>query len=397
MVSKINQQSLLIYIISFLGQLSMAAINLGLIFFMKAVFLLDPQSIGLFAAISALSYLVGILVLKHLVSSFPPPKTILLAAIGMLFSGSAVLIVKTAWPAFILYGLYGIFMSFYWPPVMGWLSRDKEKKELGKTIANFNLSWTWGVLAGPFIAGLLSEKSPVYAIEAAGGIMLIVVIMLAVVSRLPSISAVPSNHDHKKAINQKDTSTYLRYVCWVGLISGYFVFGITMNIFPLYAQDILHMPESAIGFLLLIRGLVTALIFMVMGKFHIWQFRFLSIVVFQALLAASLLVGLIADTVILLTLFFTLFGISFSGIYTISIFHGAAGSSDREHRMAIHEVMLTIGIVSGSLLGGVLYQQMSYSSVMVFCLIVTAAAAAVQTAVFLGNRAGSKHKTAAMM
>ncbi len=387
---KINQQSLLIYTISFLGQLSMAIINLGLIFFMKAVFKLDPQSIGLFAAISALSYLVGILVLKHLVSAFPPPKTILIAAIGMFLSGSAVLIVKTAWPAFILYAFYGIFMSFFWPPLMGWLSRDKEKKELGKSIANFNLSWTWGMIAGPFIAGLLSEKSAAYAIEADGGILLIIVIILTVVSRLPSILAVPSNHDHKKAIHQTDASTYLRYVCWIGLISGYFVFGITMNIFPLYAQDVLHMPESTIGFLLLIRGLITALVFMVMGKFHLWHFRFSSIVVFQALLAASLLVGLIADTVILLAVFFTLFGASFSGIYTISIFHGAAGSSDREHRMAIHEVMLTVGIVSGSFLGGVLYQRMSYFSVMVFCLIITASAAAVQAAIFLGKRAGLK-------
>ncbi|NQT58155.1 MAG: MFS transporter [Bacteroidetes bacterium] len=388
-----DQHSVLLYTISFLGQMAMAIINLGLIFFMKFAFKLDPQSIGLFAAISPLSYLLGILVLKHLVSAVPPPKTILIAAIGMLLSGSAILIVKTAWPAFVLYALYGIFMSFYWPPIMGWLSRNKEKKELGKSVSNFNLSWSWGIIVGPFIAGLLSEKSASYAIGAAGGIMLIIVIILAAASRFPSIIAVPSNHDHKRAVNQKDTSTYLRYACWVGLISGYFVFGITMNIFPLFAQDILHMPESTIGLLLLIRGLVTTLVFMLMGKTPIWHFRFSSIVVFQVLLAASLIVGLKADTVVLLILFFTLFGFSFSGIYTNSIFHGAAGSSDREHRMAIHEVMLTIGIVSGSLFGGVLYQRMSYPSVMVFCLILTALAGVIQTLIFLGNRKRAELET----
>lgn len=388
---KSDQHAMLINIISFLGQLSMATINLGLIFFMKTVFKLDPQSIGLFAAISALSYLAGILVLKKLVSAYPPPRTILLSAIGMLFSGSAILIVKTSWSAFLLYALYGLFMSFYWPPIMGWLSRNKEKKELGKSVSNFNLSWTWGLIAGPYIAGLLSGKSAAYAIEAAGVIMLIVVIILAAVSRKPSILAVSSNHDHKKAIKEQDTSTYLRYACWVGLISGYFVFGITMNIFPLYAQDVLHMPESTIGLLLLIRGLVTALIFMLMGKSHIWHFRFSSIMVFQGLLAASLIIGLIAESLILLIVFFIIFGVSFSGIYTISIFHGAAGSNDREHRMAVHEIMLTIGIVSGSFLGGVLYQRMSYSSVMIFCLIVTAAAAAAQFSVYLGKRASLKN------
>jgi predicted MFS family arabinose efflux permease len=388
---KTDQHTRLIYTIAFLGQLSMASINLGLIFFMRTVFMLDPQSIGLFAAISSLSYLAGILVLKNLMSALPPPKTILISAIGMLCSGSIILIVKTSWIAFFLYALYGLFMSFYWPPIMGWLSRNKEKKELGKSVSNFNLTWSLGLIAGPYIAGLLSGHSAAYAIEAAGGIMLIVVIILAAVSKQSSIIAVSSNYEHKKAAKEKDTSTYLRYACWVGLISGYFVFGISMNIFPLYAQDVLHLPESTIGLHLLIRGLVSALVFMLMGKSHIWHFRFSSIIFFQGLLAASLLVGLIAESFLFLTIFFILFGISFSGIYTISIFHGVAGSNDREHRMAVHEVMLTIGIVAGSLLGGVLYQRMSYSSVIIFCLVVTAAAAVVQVTVFLGNLTSLKN------
>ncbi len=393
MLQKIKRQTLLLIMISFLGQVSISIINLGLIFYMRDVFRLNPQSIGLFAALFSASYFVGLLSLKRFVSAIPPPKTILFAAVGMFFCGTAILVVKSALPAYVLYALYGMFMSIFWPPLMGWISRKKEKKELGQAISYFNISWSGGIILGPFFAGMLAERSVDYAIGSASAIMLIIIVIMAVASGITSIKTIPSNHLHKKEQNQKDESTYLRYTSWIGIFPGYFVYGITMNIFPIYAQDVLNYPESTIGLLLLIRGLFTVFLFILMGKTYVWQFRISSIVGFQILLAGSLLIGLTADTISLLTIFFILFGVSFSGIYTNSIFHGAAGSTDREHRMVIHEAILTTGMVAGSLSGGILYQRMSFSSVMILCLIITAAAVVVQIAIFLTKRKSAELET----
>ena len=42
--------------------------------------------------------------------------------------------------------------------------------------------------------------------------------------------------------------------------------------------------------------------------------------------------------------------------YTNSLFHGVSGSYDRTFRMAVHEILLSTGAVSGAVLGGLVYQ-----------------------------------------
>ena len=50
--------------------------------------------------------------------------------------------------------------------------------------------------------------------------------------------------------------------------------------------------------------------------------------------------------------------------YSFSIFHGASGSINRSHRMLIHEVLLTIGTVLGSVVGGTIYQYVDFDTVL---------------------------------
>ncbi len=354
-----------LFFISVLCQLAIGILTLGLIFYMRDRFALGPQIIGIFASSYTVAYFLGCMFLKRPVSRLRPRHAVEIASLGMMGFGGLIAVVPTVWMAFVCYMLYGLSMSLFWPPIMGWLTRGLEGQQLSRTISSFNISWSIGIIIAPYIAGLLTERNTTYPVYVSSGIMLLIFIIIAAATLLvPSIRATASSKEHTSDTLQEDHSTPLRYICWIGLFSGYFIFGITMNIFPIYARDILHYSESFIGLLLLVRGLLTTIAFMLIGRFLWWHYNKIQIYMIQVLLFGICLVGAYAVTVPMFLLFFFLFGIVFAGIYTNSIFHGAAGSIDRESRMAMHESILTFGVVLGSAMGGTLYQYGSFTLVM---------------------------------
>ncbi len=372
MRQKKDMQSLVLLLVSLFGQMSIGILTLGLVFFMRDRFSLGAQLIGFFASAGTLMYFLGCVVLKHPVSLLRPPHAVGIATAGMMVSSGLIAVVPYVWMAFICYMSYGLFMSLFWPPLMGWLTRGLEGLALSKRLSWFNLSWSLGLGAAPYLSGVLTERQVSYPIYAASGIMGVISLVIVIaVFAVPSIQATVSNTDHIKRLGCEDHSTRLRFICWLGLFSGYVVFGVTMNVFPIYAREILLYPESTIGFFLLVRGLITAGTFVLLGRISWWQYNKVYMVILELFLAVICLLGIFAESSWLLMCFFVLFGIAFAAIYMNSIFHGAAGSPDRGSRMAVHEAVLTFGTILGSSLGGTLFQFGSFTAVMVFCMMVS--------------------------
>jgi DHA1 family multidrug resistance protein-like MFS transporter/DHA1 family quinolone resistance protein-like MFS transporter len=134
-------------------------------------------------------------------------------------------------------------------------------------------------------------------------------------------------------------------------------------------MDNLPFSESIVGVLLLIRGLATVGMFIVMGKTSIWHFNRFFVILSQLSVAVLCLWGMHISGFVTHFIFFFLFGILFAMSYSYSIFHGASGSINRSRRMLIHEVLLTIGTVLGSVVGGTLYEYLNFSTVLAACAI----------------------------
>ncbi|MGM0431428.1 MAG: MFS transporter [Spirochaetota bacterium] len=384
-----NFRSRVLFGVSFLGQMSIGIITLGLIFYMRDRFGLRPQIIGLFASVHTLSYFLGCTFGKGLISLLKPRQAVVIAAFGMMSFGLLVVSVSQVWLAFVCYLLYGLSTAFFWPPLMGWLTRGLEGRELSKTISKFNLAWSSGIILAPYMAGLLTEEHIRYPAFAASLLFAVLGIGVVVATWLvPEIKAAQSSKTIRESSTAVDRSTPLRFACWAGLFSCYVVFGITVNIFPLYARDMLGYSESFIGGILLVRGLLTTVVFVLLGKGAWWHFRSWQIVVQQIALAGVCLLGAYAASIGTLLVFFILFGMLFAGIYTNSIFHGAAGSLDRESRMATHEAMLTAGVIVGASLGGVMYDHTSFATLM---LSAAAAALLVLVLQLIVIRLGRQH------
>jgi DHA1 family tetracycline resistance protein-like MFS transporter len=286
--------------------------------------------------------------------------------------------------AWIHYDLYGLAMSFFWPPIMGWLSRDAEGAQLGKSMSYFNLSWGAGLIVGPPLAGILSARStglPLYT----GGLLFFAtgVLILAGSSTLPRIRS--DRGMDSPGIRQgegEDRSTLLRFSGWIGVFTTFVVIGMIVSIFPLFARDALGLPKEIIGLLMQSRTFLATFVFVFLAHTSFWHFRILPMVAGQVCLAlAVLLLGATSSPFVLGALI-ALVGAFRALSYNTGIFHGVSGSLNRAGRMAIHEALLAAGLVVGSSFGGVVYQRFSMSAVYLMCASVVFSGALLQLGIY---------------
>jgi predicted MFS family arabinose efflux permease len=181
-----------------------------------------------------------------------------------------------------------------------------------------------------------------------------------------------------RGASEPDRSTPLRYPAWVGLFACYFGLGVVVAVFPVASRDVLGLSASVIGGLFLVRGLANTAAFLGLGRTGFWHHRTWPMFASQAV-GAITYVGLAwAHSAAVLAALLAILGLHVAASYSASIFHGAAGSRDRIKRMAIHESVLALGLVAGSVIGGTVYQARGMAAVYCTCAAVLLAGALAQ-------------------
>jgi predicted MFS family arabinose efflux permease len=175
----------------------------------------------------------------------------------------------------------------------------------------------------------------------------------------------------------------LRYPAWVGLFAGYVVIGILISVFPLYAREVLELPESRIGTLLLIRTFTSTVEFLILGRVVFWHHRFSPMLAAQSGIVLILVLMILLQAFLSLAILLAALGLLFSLGYNSSIFHGTAGTRQATRRMGIHEAVLTAGLVAGSSIGGTVYEHAAMTGALGFAAAVVGTALLVQALLFL--------------
>ncbi|MDD3904369.1 MAG: MFS transporter [Sphaerochaeta sp.] len=350
---------------SFIAQLTIAMVNLAMVYHLRNSFALSADKIGIATSISTTTYLVFCIAGSSYTTHFRPRNLVEISIAGMALSVGVFASTSHLGVAYVSLAFYGSFMSLLWPQIEGWFSRGKEGKQLNHVTNAFNFSWSFGVGISSYLAGLLVERSTTLPFWVGLGLFGVVFLLIYLSSVLvPGIRAVESEHKDNKTHSRTDSSTNLRFYCWIGIIILYTGMSVILTIFPLYAQDVLKISESTTGLLLLVRGFTTCISFLLLGKTGFWQFKKRYIFLVQGLFALSCLLAIGFTSLISYALFFFLFGILFAAAYDQSMFHGASGSINRSQRMIIHEVLLTVGTILGAVLGGYIYEVFSFSMVL---------------------------------
>jgi predicted MFS family arabinose efflux permease len=368
-------------IASFIANVAVTMIGLALVDYLRGVFSLAPSLIGISTQVPTITYFLGCMFLNPLVQNLKPRHCVAIALIGM--SCFLVLFVTTSSlpMAYVAIGIYGLFMSMLWPAIEAWFSRGKEGEELNHAMNGFNFSWSFGVGLATYFSGILIEKS--YTLPFVVGIVLLLFTCVSVSLIAFLIPGMRSAASEKEAKEQEmvDHSTPLRYLCWVGIVLVYTGMSVIQNIFPLYASDMLGIGASQTGALLLVRGIVTCLTFVVLAKSSFWQFSRKTILLDQLVFGLLCLTGAFFHSIAFFILFFFAFGIVFAFGYCLSMFHGVSGCLNRTKRMAVHETLLTLGQIIGACCGGFIYERFSFETILLSYGIVTLVVVAVESAI----------------
>ena len=106
----------------FLAEVGLGLLTLGMVFYMREVFLLSPGMVGWIAATWQGCYVLGCLTMRPAFEALLPRYSMIFSVAGTGAAVTAILLSHTVTAIFIFYGLFGFCLSFFWPPLMSWLS-----------------------------------------------------------------------------------------------------------------------------------------------------------------------------------------------------------------------------------------------------------------------------------
>lgn len=371
-------QTLILCLVAFFGNIAITTASLGLVYYFRGVYLLSASGVGVATQISTGTFFFGCMCLSPVVQRLRPRVCVSVSLLcqGLLLAAFA----YTPYPVlgYLELAVYGLLQSLLWPAVEAWMTRGKEGAALTRVTNGYNFSWSLGAGLASFLAGVLAEAS-----AQAPFVLSVSTFLLLALCVCGSSLLVPLMRDMKSetmADRQKtkvDHSTPLRFPSWAGVVLVYLANNTFLNIFPLYAMEQLGYSKAVTGLLLLARGLSACFCFMLISHSSFWQFRFWFIALMQGLLAILCAVAGFIGSVPLFVLYFICFGVVYAFCYELSMFHGVSGSTHRAKRMAMHETLLTSGQIVGAVLGGILYQHVSFQAVMALygCMTLVALAA----------------------
>ena len=340
---------------TFLSQGSIVIFNFTLVYYLRECGI-DSVGIGLASSIYPTLYFLGCIFMPKLLPSLKGKARILAANIGMALTGLVLTFIKNE--ALIMTDLvfYGLFQSLLWTNMETWITGGKEGDELTSRLTLFNFSWSFSVGLATSFSGFVSEYSTRLSIWSGCVFFLISALLVALSGR---------SYDSKKEkeeIVSEDHSSPLRFPSWAGVLLVYTGYSLVLTVFPQYAMDTLGYSESVTGNILLFRGISVTIAFLIMQKARVWQKGVGPILGSQAFFAILTFLMLFLRSIAAFAILFALYGFVFFFSFDLSIFHGAEGAKDRHKRMVIHEVLLTIGTIIGSLVGGFVYQYFSFKT-----------------------------------
>ena len=355
---------------AFLVALGSGLIGLGVVFYMRDIFNAPASEIGTLFALWSLCYISGCIFIRPLFDRVLPRYTLIIATSCMFAFTLPIHFVKSIVWIYVLFAWYGFSTSLFWPPLMAWVSEKVEGVELGRTISKFNLFWSTGLIISPFLAGWLSERATELPLYSGSSLFLLTSFMIAgailVLPGMEKDKEVEVSAGIRNGGRGKDTP--VRYPAWVGVYTTYVVFGVLLVVFPVSGRDDLSMSKSVIGLVLLSRALFMTIGFVILGRTAFWHFKILPMVLAQVCLAVSLVFMVYICSPLLLGVILGVMGLLMALSYSSSLFHGVSGSTNRAKRTAIQEILISAGFISGSFVGGILYERYSMATVYWFCL-----------------------------
>ncbi|MDR1046543.1 MAG: MFS transporter [Treponema sp.] len=372
---------------SFIFSLSLSILGFSLIYLLTDRLGFSPAKVGTYIALGSLCYFLCCNIYQHFCTHLMP-QTIIPTAISICLLASILLaLVRSPLIVGFAYCIIQGSSGFFWPPVMAWFTQGLNEEELNRDISRFNLCWMGGGLLGPLVGGVLYHVNSILNFLVIYACLVLVLYLLwrlsarhgesadsgAVVAgtgveiphapvetgaSLKAASVEAEKLESRRELLRERSLKLFKYRGWMSAFCGNAFSGILANIFPLYIRDVLGYTEGTAGMLLLFRGIAALAGFAVFARLKFWHFNRKWFVLIHGIVAVlALLFVFSGKNIFMYFIVIFITGFFYAGCYNNSIFHSSAEKKNTKANLALHEIFLSVGSMSGAFGGGLCYQR----------------------------------------
>ncbi len=327
----------------------------------------SDKHLGIASALTSVIYIITCLLVGPVIDRKGPKRYSQIGAAGIIVSTAAVTLVVLFYDLgyrsfnpvtfIIIIGMVsGIFLAIFWPPVMGWITIGHEGKQLNRRLGFFNMSWTVGFCASPYIGGLMTEIN--YVLPIAVAMLLVVFAFVAICFTKPSKPNLCHQSDSSASDSLIDRPHPLlpkfRVLARIALIPIFICMGLARTQVALLFNEPFGFSESQFGIFMTLLWLTSCVLFIVLSKTHAWHYKLRPFIAAQLIMMLGMLMIIKNSSLWVFCFIAVVLGASHALIYVSHQFYAVSGSANRSGPMAIHETLLSIGYVIGFLGGGYL-------------------------------------------
>jgi len=295
-------------------------------------------------------------------------RPLMVFAGGMLLAALGVLgVADSIWMLAVYSILCGASAGLIWFNIEAALGDHGRGMDLHRRAGNFNLSFSTGMIAGPWLIGQVFTFSETAALWVTVTAAAIVTLCLS----LAPLSPIESDDDEERLPALRAPRRYFHaalltnLVIWIGV-------GVVRFLLPKQVVDLGYTPAvvgnlSAICYGFMMAGFLWL-------KFNPrWHYeRWPMIIALVLGLVAAGFLGL-SENMTVLVVGLALYGIAISFSYYTVIFTALDSPIGRGHRSGQHEAALAVGMIIGSQVGGILAEgfgpQAPYGGVVFMCVL----------------------------
>jgi MFS family permease len=251
--------------------------------------------------------------------------------------------------------LFGMVQSLVWPFTFSWISSGYKGSALSRRLGYSMGSMAAGGLISPAVTGLVIERNDVLAmVMCAGSFVICSLCAWFTPGPRGGDTGVVNGDEIIEVEPTHDRLVSFLWISRIGLLSGVICSILVRVQLPLLLTLELGFRKYQFGFLITAMACATLLVHLVNRRVSAWHYRRGVFVLLSASFPASMIIILYSDELWAFMVAAILTGFGFAFLFSSHLFYGTEGSRSRSARMSVHEIIMGLGMVAGSVGGGYL-------------------------------------------
>jgi len=283
-------------------------------------------------------------------------------------------------------GFGGAAMALFWPFLMSWVSARYEGVQLNRRLGRYNGSWSSGGLVGPIIGAWLVERNPLWPMIGAVGCFALSLLLLGLArNNTEHTSEAGSSGAPAEPMHDVRSLVAYRWMSRVALFCAWASQAIVRSQFALLFVA-LGYSEAQFGIYYAVFALCNLLSLTAAGRWAFWHFKLAPLLAGQMVLMVALLMMIYGRTLGVFVVSAIVLGLPFGFAYSSHLYYGVSASRNRSTRMVIHEIVISVGVITGAGTGGHLARHVGPYAPYWFAVALIGLGLVVQVAVYFTGR-----------